>query len=971
MAHSGSNQEDKVTPVASRQPGSWQVYETTTWGELLERAEEEGLGGWLSSALNRLHSLPTPPPLGRSAGVAAWSELAVGLSPGEGVRFWPSSNGGNASSLPFAGDFHVTVRNDSNIPNEAIKATCIYRIRSLPSPLDDAVGIWTAVGTFDSKIRFPAAGLESVILIECDRSSAVWAGVPSINEELDICLGSGCTISGDIQPMGGRGGNGGGVVSLWSGPGEADSILGSCEVDASGSWELPELISSHGSQLTVKHANESCVESIFEVGIAPGVKARHLSCLCSAAVGQVVAVFNVDDTPVSFCDVEALWLNESGVGWEIQRMRCDEFGMAEFTSIPALDVYFRVATSGYSATLVGPYQLPLEYGHPVTIYPSRPAAVEGVVMIDGSFASDFELLWWRSKGDVERRQFHGVSNGEFVLEDVPEGDWWFVAAQEGVAVSAPMLINLEASSRRQVKLAMASMPRISGVVIDSATGRPVAEATVAASYPGQEWVGAEGSRLETGPRGEFDALGVPVERGSVVVWKPGYIAVEHALSATDYALGALSLKIDPVRGCSVKLESASAVDFTKVGISCSGIESEGVVKFDAVGHVSIKAVSSNVVSGQLYPPWDGVMYYSFDPDSLSDRTARMSLDVGRVVTVHVEFSGSPPWVELRYINPNGIRLVAARRVSESTGSAAFTEVTGGALQIAVVDQGLDTYHSVEDIPSSGDWSIEVAGDLGTMAIPIIGAGGLPVADQVIWVYFGGKSPVHRSYRTDSGGVVVVPRALARDALMVIADRQKALLWWSEVAPLVEMAGSQPNMVIARYSRVACRYRGQPVAGASVEYSNLGLQMPLLQYDTDVSGVAPSVAIGSPDYGVSVRHPSYWPVSWASVDGGKDGLSRVDLRKTLPLQIDWSALPRDSQGLFLEIQDLLSGEYVHDWIRNGYVQGTLSRRAEHEALVSDMPEGAYTWELIDGVNVVGSGRIVLDPEVQAILRPEIR
>ena len=325
-----------------------------------------------------------------------------------------------ASRQPFAGDFHVTVRNDSNIPNEAIKATCIYRIRSLPSPLDDAVGIWTAVGTFDSKIRFPAAGLESVILIECDRSSAVWAGVPSINEEL--CLGSGCTISGDIQPMGGRGGNGGGVVSLWSGPGEADSILGSCEVDASGSWELPELISSHGSQLTVKHANESCVESIFEVGIAPGVKARHLSCLCSAAVGQVVAVFNVDDTPVSFCDVEALWLNESGVGWEIQRMRCDEFGMAEFTSIPALDVYFRVATSGYSATLVGPYQLPLEYGHPVTIYPSRPAAVEGVVMIDGSFASDFELLWWRSKGDVERRQFHGVSNGEFVLEDVPEGD---------------------------------------------------------------------------------------------------------------------------------------------------------------------------------------------------------------------------------------------------------------------------------------------------------------------------------------------------------------------------------------------------------------------------------------------------------------------------------------------------------------------------------------------------------------------
>ena len=239
------------------------------------------------------------------------------------------------------------------------------------------------------------------------------------------------------------------------------------------------------------------------------------------------------------------------------------------------------------------------------------------------------------------------------------------------------------------------------------------------------------------------------------------------------------------------------------------------------------------------------------------------------------------------------------------------------------------------------------------------------------MYFGDRSSVNRSYRTDSEGVVVVPRALARDALMVIADRQKALLWWSKVGSLVEMPDSQPNMVIARRSRVACRYRGRPVGGASVEYFNLGLQVPLLQYETDVGGMAPSVAIGATNYRVSVRHPDYWPVNWVSGDDAEGGFLRVDLRRTLSLLIDWSNLPQGGQGLFLEVRDVLSGEYVHDWISRGDVQGELSRRVDRDAIVHSIPEGEYVWQLLDGSNVIGSGRIDLDPETQAVLRPGIR
>jgi hypothetical protein len=970
----GDSNEGLVAPSSqgmSRQgPSGLRGERQVHWSDTIEQFERDvaigGLDAWVNSHLLVASGDPDRSKLNTGPHQLGADSIKMELSVGDAPVFSMGQENADPARPFLPQPFQVTVVNPDGVEDTSAVVTCLYVVDrgvDVGAPL---VGLWRSSSRIGREREFPCSGAQCLITVETASQKAVWIGVPNPDLGVVVKLGEGKRLAGQVRIEEAVHEFSGGVVTAWCEAMEPISLVASCRVGPSGTWNLPELHGIQATEVTLRHLSRSCVDCEQDVALPRSGEQAFVSLECGTAATQVVVIATTDDAPILDCTVESLWVNSDGDGWIIRREVTGPAGEACFSSVPKEGVYFRVVMDQFAPTMVGPFSLPLPHSAPVVIYPGRAASLKGIVTLDGSAAKDFEIHWWRDRADIDSRAFSGMDRGSFELTSIEEGELWLLARMGEEYMSLPTLVKLIPDQEISVALELELMPLFEGRVIDAESGRPIAGATVAASIPERSWVAEEPEWAETDEEGGFTGVRVPTHSASLVVWKAGFAATELILRQAHHEAGEVTLEMLQANNSGVQVTSESTIDFSAIGLMCPASEVRGRIPFDSDGLALITGVRSEVISGEIIAPWRGVLHFSFKPDDYQGRVASIALDVGRQVTVTVLGEGVLPWVELRYLTPQGVHLVAARRIDEDTRSAIFSEVTGGDLQVAIVEQGRDVHHSVEHVPMNGDWAIQVEPGYGSLTKVLRDDGGGVLREQKIWFYFAQSSDLNRSYRSDGEGRLGIPAGLDPESLMVVVSPVRSLIWWAEMSSLLQSPSPELDVVPVGRIQVQCSSTINPISTATVEFYHPDLEDPLHRVNCNPAGSSEWVKVGSSRFDLVVKCPGYWPRHVEVEELVGDRILPITLRCLGALTIDWRSIPDEGVAATLMLRDQATGHWVRSWCNSGRIQCDLNRRGAAETEVIGIPEGTYDWMLVEDGVTTGEGEALVTPKERTVL-----
>lgn len=951
---------------AIRGPAHFQVHRSASISQFKADLALTGLGAWLDS--HRLTDGETQSssgdPLGGSIERNGASVIRIPLMPEDGQR---ETAGGLSIAQSIEGEpFTVAVIGSDLEPSEPIEVACFYRIRSVEAEAPDQVGLWMDWTELGSATRLPRPTGECLVLVRHASGSAIWFGSPAPSQDVIVELGSGLKLFGSVQISGGTTAYMDGVVSLWSQHLDGMPAIGTCIVDGNGVWSLPEIHGDYPSEAVLRHLSLTCVECEQLIQLPKGGGLQSVQIPCGSAASQDVVVVQSDGEPFVGCGVEVLWVKESGDSWLVRASQTGKDGEVAFNSLPASGAYFRVAQKGFAPTLRGPFSIPLPNGDPLVLHAGRSASLVGTVLLGGAPCSDFEIYWWRSQGDVESRSFRSVGDGRFEVAGIEEGNIWVLARAGVTHMSDVKLAKVTQGKESSVVLRLEQMASMDGMVVSAGTGAPIVGAHVAASIPDRPWVAGEDCWATTNEGGMFYAAPVGATGASLAVWSEGYATVESVLKPSDYKLGYLTIEMVPTLDCGVKLLGVTSDELAQARLVCKGSASPGEILFAASGIARICGVRLAVVSGELLPPWPGVMYFSFSPEDFAGRVAPITLDVGRELRVIVDGAGARQWVELRFVNSEGVRIITARQVDEQSRSAIFTEVSGGDVQVAVVEDGVDVYHSIERVPSAGDWTIDVPGGRGSKSIVLRDSDHNPLSNQQVWAYFLREPATNRTYWTDADGRLAIPDSIAPDAVLVITSKGKSLLWWRRVAGLIDVPSGEVQVAPTVRVQVACTSNSKPLPGVQLDFYHPDVPDSLFRDMSDASGSSSWLGLGSRHARVVLTKSGYWPEEFDFGDNSGEHRVSVDMRQLGGFSLLWGAVPQGAQSVSLKLQDRLTGAWVKDWIDSGLIEGRLDRGGLNSIDFAGLPVGAYEWTLMEDGFQTGGGVVDVSHGESAVL-----
>ncbi len=275
-----------------------------------------------------------------------------------------------------------------------------------------------------------------------------------------------------------------------------------------------------------------------------------------------------EDQPLEGAAVEIYWgADVSSYDVMSGRYFTDASGVARIPAPSTGSVSAAAERKGFADTRAGPFTIRADDDNTFDIRMTPGGTIVGRVISGDAPVSAFRVAYWPgSLADFRYREFDGVADGNFRIEDVPIAQYQIYATSETQPRSEVATVHFNDGVAGPIVLALAkSFPGV-GQVIDSDTRKPIPSATVEVWNSWQNQIlTPQGSPVHVDVDGRFRVEGLREGRNMLWVKADGYPSLSPGANVDPQTGQADFGYIPMVRGAPVAFQLASdkPLDFSR------------------------------------------------------------------------------------------------------------------------------------------------------------------------------------------------------------------------------------------------------------------------------------------------------------------------------------------------------------------------------------------------------------------------
>ena len=664
-------------------------------------------------------------------------------------------------------------------------------------------------------------------------------------------------------------------------------------------------------------------------------------------------VFRVVDEKGERCaglPVTLTWKTE--VGWRKVRRVTDAEGRAFFDDCARGRHWLRVVADGYVNESHGPFDIFGDVGGDLVVNVRPASAITGRVTRNGEPESGFSLVVWG--GGIRGRTTERIrrsEDGQFGLSQVPSEPFRIAALGEDGSASIPKQVEVTLGQDLFVELELVESERVSGRVVDSAAGLPIAGAET------QVWLVDTGSRIEaiglpvtTGSSGMFSELSVPSPGYQLEVRASGY---ETRFVGDPGSREFVVIGLSRVQDLLVRVIGSPE---TLVGttVSCSAGKSQQAVSLNDDGEAVIPMARGGLVNVALY----------LENSSRIDVGAMLLPGTPWVVEVPIvaktplrgrldwEGPGPRPEVTWMFLHmPNSVDTSDQVVRVDETGLAEFAMYPGGDGILSASDSTgtrLGTVSFTEQDAISGAIPVAASSEWDRV-LEVVDTAGEPVPNAMVVIRRAKRRHLSSVAWTDERGTLHVGHH--QDEALEAAFWQNSG-WLTNWRPLPGGREGRTRVELVGDNQVTLRatHGGVGFQGVNMTIATQGSSSLEHARTTGPEGLVSFNLLDPAPYDVHVRGDGWWPETLNLTASPDPPLVEVALRRrgALNFVVRQNGLP--VSGAAVEVSSSTEGDDFASWITTGQVQATPSSSVtglKGTVRVLGAPEGPYAWRVTIG------------------------
>ena len=640
------------------------------------------------------------------------------------------------------------------------------------------------------------------------------------------------------------------------------------------------------------------------------------------------------------------------------------------------ELYYLARCPGHVFTRGGPVLLPAS--EPATLWVEllQSGRLEGRCTRDGIPVEDFKLLWW--PGDVyaqlDTETFSGLADGRFALDSVGAGTVTVIAQSPEHGQSEPLTLTIPPGGTGEAHLTLPGAETGRGVVVDQATGLPIAGATIEALFTfGSHGVHPTGVSAVSDRDGHFEIRGLSEVPTTFHVTASGYALIRKTVrttGSTTVDLGRLELpRSQPIE---IRLHTAEGVDPTAFYVKNVG---EGIPKsrFSPEGRVFVAAHKPGYELLEVTETFGRSIVFPVDLRPGEDWVIDIDLTGACQLDVHVDKpTGSEIpedlWVLVKFPGDRG-GADWTLSVPES-GEVRFEGLPQGTFQVTLAQGAKNLASERIEVAVGQDNVLELPLNAPLRHFRVVDKDGRPLAATSMRFLIDGVGDGRLTARTDGQGQVSIG-GVNNGEIQVNLDHPTRGL---ATGIPVERARTPDEVVDIVFEaeeslEVSILDGDQPISGIACRvYWSGSLETLSANRTSDSNGRVKWNKIGKGKYDLRAHHPNYWPLRVEVEAGETPNQVRIRRRGDLLFRAT-TATGSEASGLPVQVVSIEYETDVADWIQARAVKASLPLVTDSsgELNLAGLPRGEYRWmvqppsgEVLSGKVTVRGGEQVLMP-----------
>lgn len=681
------------------------------------------------------------------------------------------------------------------------------------------------------------------------------------------------------------------------------------------------------------------------------------------------------ERPVPGVRTHLLWSTENG--WVRALRVSDEQGRASFDDCPPGRHWVRAYADGFINEAHGSFDLFEGPSEDIPIVLSRAGRLVGRVTHEGSPVPAFTIAYWgEDVGKRSTERFTDREDGRFDIGSVPPGEVHVTAGTRD-ALSSPtveVLVGQEVPAEVELELEAARL--VSGRVVDSGTGLPVARATI------QPWATSTGLALHEAGRpartdttGRFRDLAIPAGESGLDVEAEGY-ATEWMTFRAGEPVGLIGLS--RVRDLLVRVLLPEGVDPRDYSVGSPQAVSSQAVSLDSSGQARLAMKHGGSCEVNVFVPGRSRIdaFANLEPGQPWEIT--VPVVTGRTVQTRLRWRGPAAdrpdllWMFAYFTSDAGATYSQVRLV-EDDDTCEFLCAAGSRALFSVMDSEGRRYGSRSvQLPEDGrPIEIEATPEPGAI-LTVLGPSGGPLPSAIVVARpVGGATAQTLTGTANSEGEVPLGHFGEIQVEAAVAQSQGWLASW-RILDLGTEESLELRLECAASIVVRATEDGTPVGGVPIRIQVPGLTQLSFTETCEVDGILRFDLLEPDEFHVAVDGDGWWPIQRTLTASSNPPLVDLVLRRRggLEFHVTQGGLP--VQGLALQVESLTAGDDVEAWVAGGAVttgpEGFVTD-LEGTVRLEGAPAGPYRWSLQAGETVL-SGEVELvgleSTEVEIVL-----
>jgi hypothetical protein len=706
---------------------------------------------------------------------------------------------------------------------------------------------------------------------------------------------------------------------------------------------------------------------------APGA---HLWFDLEPRVGHAVWVIAMDSEkrPIVDAEATATW-REGGVLRSVSR-RARADGFIELWSFPETTIYVCASAPGYFSDGSDPLTVPLDTAYPFIL--RRAGHLRGRCTHEGKPVENFEVVTWRPGQDNYRqtRTFYGREDGSFELDDVPLGELFVTASGPAVLCDEPRAVTIPEEGFAEVALELLATQAGVGVVVDSATGKPVPHATVQGMVMG-DWrpVLPYGPPTPVTEDGSFRITSLVPGANRIEVAAPGYSTRTFTVRAIPGEVADVGrVPLDCPQPLEIRLTSgaspAELVDFTayeafesaSTGASLPRrrFASDGLVRYEAVD-----AGARSVTIETADPGWTSLMLelragaaWSFEHRVAGARQL--------VIEVHPapgQGVADTPGIYVKYENGQGVNTVHGTTVPDD-GRVALAGIEAESVTVHLLDRDWNEVSVTRGFFEGRDeLHLDVHPGGAAFRFRVVDPEGAPVAGATITVNEVATRTLFLQGSTDAEGICELHGVPASRIVAGVSHPRRG----ARQGIVLDGAVGEAEIVLEKDARILLAFRDgdERVPGVECRMVNLHGQSSSLGRASGSDGTVEWKDLSTGPYRFAAERAGCWPVELEAEARRDAPLRVVQIRRLgdLVLEVQNSAgLRVAGQSVSLESVELATA--VEAWLSMGRARSETGLTTDRQGRIrlAGLPHGAYRWTATTSEGSSASGTLEVEPAV---------